>query len=53
MQLSRYHEYGNKLEKYLMLETFPLGVKLLRDQNDIPLNFKQPKKDFCFHLSLC
>lgn len=53
LQLDRLKEYGNRLKKYLMLETFPLGIKLLKDVNKMPENTKRPKKDFGYHLSLC
>ena len=53
MQFKKYQKYGNKLKKYLILETLPLGIKLLQNKRDLPANAKQPMKDFGHHLSLC
>lgn len=48
-----YHEYGEELEKRLRLKTYPLAVKLLEKEEDIPEGAKRPLKDFGHHLSLC
>ncbi|HZK12183.1 MAG TPA: DUF169 domain-containing protein [Atribacterota bacterium] len=53
MELNILHEYGNKIETYLKLNTFALAVKLLKNKKEIPSNAKRPKKDFGYHLSLC
>jgi len=52
-QIDLYRGYGDKLKKYLILETQPLGIKLLRGIEEIPEYSKQPKKDLGYHLSLC
>ena len=34
--LKIYHEYGEELEKRLRSKTFPLAVKMLKKEEDIP-----------------
>jgi len=53
MKLNILHEYGNKIEAHLKLNTFTLAIKLLKSKKDIPSIAKRPKKDFGYHLSLC
>jgi len=48
-----YQQYGKELERRLLLKTFPLAVKLLEKEGDIPKGAKRPVKDFGHHLSLC
>ncbi len=51
--LELYRRYGDELERQLRLKTFPLALKLLKDQSDIPDGAKRPLRDFGHHLSLC
>lgn len=51
--LSVLHRYGEELEKALELRTFPLAVKLLEREGDIPEGATRPKRDLGYHLSLC
>ena len=53
MRLSDFHAYGEELEKRLRLQTFPLAVKLLEKEGDIPEGAIRPMKDFGYHLALC
>ena len=53
MKLSVFHEYGEELGKRLRLQTFPLAVKLLEKEEDIPQGAKRPMKDLGYHLLLC
>ena len=48
-----YQQYGKELERRLRLKTFPLAVKLLEKEGDIPNGAKRPVKDLGHHLSLC
>jgi uncharacterized protein (DUF169 family) len=48
-----YREYGEELEKRVRLKTFPLAVKLLEKEGDIPDGTQRPLGDFGYHLSLC
>jgi len=53
MTLSVFHNYGEELEKRLRLKTFPLALKLLEKEGDIPEGANRPMRDFGYHLSLC
>ena len=53
MRLTVFHEYGEELEKRLRLQTFPLAIKLLEKEEDIPKGAKRPMKDLGYHLLLC
>jgi len=53
MRLSVFHKYGEELEKRLRLQTFPLALKLLEKEEDIPEGAQRPLRDFGYHLSLC
>ena len=48
-----YHGYGEELERRLRLKTFPLALKLLEDEGDIPAGAQRPLRDVGHHLSLC
>jgi len=47
------HEYGEELEQRMRLRTFPLAVKMLEKEGDIPEGAERPMKDFGYHLSAC
>jgi uncharacterized protein (DUF169 family) len=51
--LDLYRGYGDELERQLRLKTFPLALKLLEKEGDIPDGAQRPLKDFGYHLSLC
>jgi uncharacterized protein (DUF169 family) len=51
--LIAYREYGEELERRLRLKTFPLALKLLRKEKDIPKGAIRPLKDLGCHISLC
>ena len=51
--LSDLNSYGEELEKRLRLKTFPLAVKLLEKEEDIPEGAIRPKRDLGYHLALC
>lgn len=53
MNLSVYHKYSEELEGILRLRTFPLAIKLLEREEDIPEGAQRPVRDFGYHLSLC
>ena len=48
-----FHSHGEELEKRLRLKTFPLAVKLLEKEEDIPKGAIRPIRDLGYHLSLC
>ena len=49
----KYHEYGDELEKRLRLKTYPMALKLLKSEKEIPQGAIRPLKDLGHHLSLC
>ncbi len=51
--LEIYREIGKKLEEYLRPSTFPIGIKLIKDETEIPSNSKRPKKDLKIQNFLC
>ncbi len=44
---------GQEIEQRLRLKSFPLAIRLLRHEGEIPDNAKRPVRDFGYHLSLC
>ena len=42
-----------ELERLLRLKTYPVAVKMLEKEEDIPHGAKKPMKDLGYHLSLC
>lgn len=48
-----YNENGKELDQRLRLRSFPLAVKLLTSEKEIPSGVKRPKRDFGYHLSAC
>lgn len=53
MKLSLLAEYAEELERRLRLKTYPLAIKLLEGEKDIPEGAQRPLKDFGYHLSTC
>jgi len=47
------HKYGEELEKRIRLQTFPLGVKLLEKEADIPEGAERPLKNFGYNVNIC
>lgn len=52
-RLNVLHSYAEELEKRLRLKTFPIAVKLLEKEEDIPDGAIRPKRDLGYHLSFC
>lgn len=46
-------EYAQQLEKYLRLQTFPLGLKLLGREEQLPVKVKIPSKDLGQPVAIC
>lgn len=51
--LKIYQEYGKKLEEYLRPQTFPIAIKLIKDEHEIPPNAKRPKSDLKTQNFIC
>ncbi len=47
------HEYGKELEHRMKLPTFPLAVKVLEKEGDIPEGTERPMRDFGYHVAAC
>lgn len=52
-RLSVIHSYAEELERKLRLKTFPIAVKLLEKEEDIPGGAIRPKRDLGYRLSFC
>jgi len=53
IELNVYRGYGLELERRLRLRTYPVAVKLLEKESDIPDEAMRPLEDLGYHLSLC
>ena len=53
MTQADFNGYGEELEKRLQLKTFPLALKMLAREGDIPEGTIRPKRDLHLHLALC
>lgn len=49
----QYRETGDELERKLRLKTYPMALKLLKSEKEIPEGAIRPMKDLGHHLSLC
>ena len=47
------NDYGEELYERLRLDTFPLGLKMIKEEKEIPDNAQRPIRDMDHHLSLC
>lgn len=52
-QLGTLHKYAEELEKRVRLKTFPLAVKLIEKEEDIPEGAVRPLRDLGYHMPLC
>jgi len=48
-----FQAWGDELERRIRLKTFPLAIKMLEKDQDIPEGAQRPLRDFGFSLSLC
>lgn len=53
MDLDHLHRCGEQLERKLRLKTYPLAVKMIAKEEEIPAGAKRPMKDFGYHFDLC
>jgi len=47
------HQWGEEIERRIRLKTYPLAVKLLEKEADIPRGAMRPLRDLGYHLLLC
>jgi len=52
-ELNMWNGYGEELERRIRLKSFPLALKLLQQEKDIPEEAQRPRRDFGYRLSLC
>jgi len=52
-QLETYREIGKKIEEYLRPATFPLAIKLVREEAEMPLKSKRPDADLGLQNFIC
>ena len=52
-KLDELHKYGEELEKRLRLQTFPIAIKMLEKESDIPEGAQRPMRDFGHHTKTC
>jgi uncharacterized protein (DUF169 family) len=52
-ELEKYRKYGKQIEEYIRPVTFPLAIKLLENESEIPNKAKRPKKDLDLQNFVC
>jgi uncharacterized protein (DUF169 family) len=48
-----FNEYGKRIEKQIRPKSYPLAVKMLEKEDDIPDEAKRPRRDFTACMSTC
>ncbi len=51
--LETYNSYGADLEKMMSLRTYPIAIKFLKSESEIPPGAVRPKKDRGEHYAMC
>jgi len=51
--LKKYHEIGKKFEEFLRPLTFPIAIKLIKEESEIPSKHKRPKSDLQVKTFIC
>ncbi|TFG00925.1 MAG: hypothetical protein EU541_01030 [Promethearchaeota archaeon] len=51
--LEPYRNYGKEIEEYIRPTSFPLAIKLIKSEEEIPKNAKRPKKDLNLQNFVC
>jgi uncharacterized protein (DUF169 family) len=51
--INDYNRYGEELEHALKLKTYPIAVKMLEKESDIPEGAIRPRKDKGYHIAQC
>ena len=51
--LEKYQKYGKKFEEFLRPASFPIAIKLIKDESEIPSNYKRPKSDLKVQTFIC
>ena len=53
MNLVQLREAAEELETLLRLQTYPIAVKMVKGEEEIPEGIKRPMRDLGYHLSTC
>jgi len=53
LNLKDMHQWAREIEELIRPKTFPLAVKLLEKEEDIPEGAMRPMRDLGYHLTLC
>lgn len=53
MDLEQLHRYGEELERKLHLKTYPIAIKMIEKESEIPAGAKRPLKDFGYRMDVC
>lgn len=53
VDLEQMHKEAEEIERYMRLQTYPLAIKLVRTESEIPSGAKRPKKDENHQYNLC
>ena len=51
--LDEFNSYGEELERLLLLRTYPIAIKMLEREEDIPEVAIRPKRDRGYHIAQC
>jgi len=51
--LENYQKYGKRFEELLRPSSFPIAIKLVKDESEIPPNYKKPKSDLKVQTFIC
>ncbi|MFX1463909.1 MAG: DUF169 domain-containing protein [Promethearchaeota archaeon] len=51
--LKIYKNYGKKFEEFLRPSSFPIAIKLVKNESDIPSEYKRPKSDLNIQTFIC
>ncbi len=51
--IEEYRGYGQEIEDLLRLDSFPIAVKMIRTEAEIPAEAVRPKRDRRQHLAQC
>ncbi len=51
--MTEFHDYARRIEEQLRLSSYPLAVKMLKTEDDIPPEAKRPTVDYGKCLAAC
>jgi uncharacterized protein (DUF169 family) len=51
--MNEFNEYGRRIEEQIRPITYPLAVKMMEDERDLPADAKRPRRDFGACVSTC